>query len=107
MVIDDLNKILPLIIYVLLIVLIVVLISFFIKANKTLDKANEILDDADKKLHSFDGIFGIVTAIDSRISTSVGKLIGFFDSVVDKLFNKMKKKTIEDEELDELLKEEK
>lgn len=106
MIIDDLNKILPLIIYVLLIVLIVVLISFFIKANKSIDKINSLVDDADKKLHSLDGLFGVVTALDNKLSASLAKVIGFMDGFIEKIFFKTKKKTVEDTELDELLKEE-
>lgn len=105
MLVEELSRVLPIIIYLLLIVLIVVLIMFFLKANKSIDKVNDILDDTEKKLHTLDGVFGIAAILDNKLTSSVGKVISYIEGVFDNLFKK-RKRTIEDEELDELLKEE-
>ena len=95
---EYLNQILPIIIYILLIALIILLMIVCAKAMKALDKFQVVVDDADKKLKTLDGVFEFIDAATDKVSFLSDRVINVIVNAIEKVFKNNKKSKIETEE---------
>lgn len=95
---EYLNQILPIIIYILLIALIILLIIVSAKAIKALDKVQVVVDDADKKLKTLDGVFNFIDAATDKVSFLSDRVISVLVNAIERVFKNSKKSKIETEE---------
>ena len=96
--IESLNAVLPIFIYILLIVLLVVGIILGIKLIITLDKINEIVDDVSEKINSLNNVFSIIGGISDKFTFLSSKLTDTVVSLVSKIGNKVFRKDNDDYE---------
>jgi len=94
--IEALNTVLPIFIYILLIALIVVGIILGIKLIITIDKVNFIVDDISEKVSSLDNLFKVVSGVSDKFSLISSKLTDTILGLISKIGSKKRKK--EDEE---------
>ena len=94
---DQLNDILPIIMYILGIVLLVTVIILVLKLIKTVDKTNILLDDLEEKSRSLDNLFYCVDSITDTIASVNDKVIDGLAGFFGKIFKRKSRKEEEDE----------
>ncbi len=72
----DLEKVLPIAIYVALLVLIIVIIVLVIRLMKTLGKVDLMLDDVNRKMKRVDGLFDLIDKATDYVATIGDKIVG-------------------------------
>ena len=97
--IEALNEVLPVFVYILLIGLLVVSIILGIKLIITIDKINLVVDDITEKISSLDNIFRIFTGISDKFGLLSSKITDTVISLFSKIGNfKRRKEDLEDYE---------
>ena len=86
--IEALNAVLPIFIYVLLIVLLIVGIILGIKIIITIDKVNAVVDDVTEKINSLNNIFKIINGVSDKFTLLSSKLTDTVVSLISKIGNK-------------------
>ena len=86
--IEALDAVLPIFVYILLIGLLVVGIILGIKLIITVDKINCIVDDITQKVSALDNLFKIVNGISDKFSLISSRLTDMVISLISKLKNK-------------------
>ncbi len=86
--IEALNTILPIFIYILLIALLIVGIILGIKLIITIDKVNVIVDDVTEKVNSLNNIFKVINGISDKFSFLSSKVTDTVISLISKIGNK-------------------
>ena len=89
--VEALNTVLPIFVYILLIVLLVVGIILGIKLIITLDKINEIADDVKTKISAFDNLFKVVSGVSDKFSMITSRITDTVISLVNKIGNRRRK----------------
>lgn len=106
---EILAEVLPIVIDVLLVILLTVLIIIGIKVIKVMDRIKLIINDVEGKLASLNGFFSIIDMVTSKVSVLSDKVVSMAQSLLSKLFNKASKRVdgiSEEDELDEILRDE-
>ena len=88
---EVLNAVLPVLLYIFGIILLIVLFILGIRMIQILDKVDRIVDNVEDKVNSFNSFFEILDKTGYGISMIGDKVIGFFSTIVSKIFNKDKK----------------
>lgn len=86
--VESLNAVLPIFVYLLLIVLLVVGIILGIKLIITIDKVNVVVDDVTEKVNSLNSVFRIINGISDKFSLLSSKLTDTVVSLISKIGNK-------------------
>ena len=86
--VESLNAILPIFIYLLLMALIVVGIILGIKLIITIDKINRVVDDLEDKVASLNGVFRVINGISDKFSLISSKVIDTVVSLISRIGNK-------------------
>lgn len=94
---EYLNAVLPIIIYILLVILLTLLIIITLKAIKTIQKVDMIVDDVDRKLASFNNFFDIMDLVADKLSILSDRVIDIIANFISKVFSKKKKENIKEE----------
>ena len=95
---DEVLEFFPIILYLLGTVLLVVLIILGVKLIYTINKTNQILDDAYNKTKSLNGFFNAIDSITDSLSNLSDSIVSNVTGIIGKLFNKKKKKEIDEDE---------
>ncbi len=90
--IESLNAVLPIFIYILLIAMLVIGIILGIKLIITVDKVNVILDDVNEKISALDNVFRIISGVSDKFNLLSSKLTDMIVSLVSKIGNFRKRK---------------
>lgn len=88
---DEMLKVLPIILYVLLSILIIVLIILAIKAIFTLNRVDKAIDDVNYKMSKLDGVFSLVDRSADAISMVTDKIVGTVTTGIMSVFKRKKK----------------
>ena len=86
--VESLNAVLPIFVYLLLIVLLIVGIILGIKLIITIDKVNEVVDDVTRKVNSLNGVFRVINGISDKFSLLSSKLTDTVISLISRIGNK-------------------
>ena len=96
--VEALNAVLPIFVYILLIGLLVVGIILGIKLIITIDKVNNIMDDVEEKIESLNGLFRIINGVSDKFNFLSSKIADTVVSLISKLGNHGKRKDDDDYE---------
>lgn len=96
--IESLNAVLPIFVYLLLIALLVVGIILGIKLIITLDKVNEIVDDVKDKVESLNSVFRVINGIGDKFTLLSSKVTDTVVSLISKIGNSRRRKDEDDYE---------
>lgn len=96
--IESLNAVLPIFVYLLLIALLVVGIILGIKLIITLDKVNEIVDDVKDKVDSLNSVFRVINGIGDKFTLLSSKVTDTVVSLISKIGNSRRRKDEDDYE---------
>lgn len=100
-----LEALLPIIINSLIIILLIVVIILVIKCIYVIDATKRVLDNVESKVNSLNGLFSIIDLITGKVASTADKISDTIESFVKKLFSK-KKKTKDENELDDIIERE-
>ncbi len=90
--IEALNTVLPIFIYILLIALLVVGIVLGIKLIITIDKVNAVVDDITEKVSSLNNFFKVISGISDKFALFSSKLSDTVLSFISRIGNSRKGK---------------
>ena len=96
--IESLNAVLRIFVYLLLIALLVVGIILGIKLIITLDKVNEIVDDVKDKVDSLNSVFRVINGIGDKFTLLSSKVTDTVVSLISKIGNSRRRKDEDDYE---------
>ncbi len=96
--VESLNAVLPIFIYLLLMALIVVGIILGIKLIITIDKINRVVDDLEDKVASLNGVFRVINGISDKFSLISSKVIDTVVSLISRIGNKKNREDEDDYE---------
>lgn len=96
--VESLNAVLPIFIYLLLMALIVVGIILGIKLIITIDKINRVVDDLEDKVASLNGVFRVINGISDKFSLISSKIIDTVVSLISRIGNKKNREDEDDYE---------
>ena len=96
--IESLNAVLRIFVYLLLIALLVVGIILGIKLIITLDKVNEILNDVKDKVDSLNSVFRVINGIGDKFTLLSSKVTDTVVSLISKIGNSRRRKDEDDYE---------
>lgn len=96
--IESLNAVLPIFVYLLLIALLVVGIILGIKLIITLDKVNEIVDDVKDKVDSLNSVFRVINGLGDKFSLLSSKVTDTVVSLISRIGNSRRRKDEDDYE---------
>lgn len=93
---EELNIVLPVLLYTFGVILLIVLIILGIRLIQVVDKVDKLVDNVDDKVNSLDGFFKAMDKTAYGVSVISDKVIDGLISLVSKIFNKNKNKEEED-----------
>ena len=89
---EYLNSVLPIIIYILLSVLLVLLIMISFKLINTMNKLDVLVEDVSNKVQTLNGFFHVIDAVTDKISLLSDKTIDKISNFIQKVFSTKKKR---------------
>ena len=92
----DLNKVLPIILYIALIVLVITLIVLIIRLMKTLKKVDGVLDDVNSKMEKVDGVFTLIDQTTEYANSLSDRIINSISNFVNSILKRKKKGDIDE-----------
>ena len=96
--IEFLNTVLPIIIYILLIIILIVGIILGIKTIGTVGKVDKVVDSVNDKVESLNGVFSIIDFTTDKLALITDKVVDGVSNMICKMFKKKKKKIKMEEE---------
>ena len=96
--IEFLNTVLPIIIYILLIIILIVGIILGIKTIGTVGKVDKVVDSVNDKVESLNGVFSIIDFTTDKLALITDKVVDSVSGVISKLFKKKTKQVSTKEE---------
>lgn len=91
------ERVLPIVIYVLLIVLLIILIVLGVKFIITMFKLDKVVDNVNDKIESLNPIFGLIDFTTDKVVGFSEKMVDLGSIVINKLISIMKRKGDDDE----------
>ncbi len=95
--INFLQVVLPLIIYVLLIILLIIGIILGIRSIQTLNKVDKVVDDVNDKVQSLNGFFNIIDFTTDKIVSVTDKVVEGVSGLIGRIFKRKSNKNDEEE----------
>ncbi len=92
------TDVLPIILYILGSILLIVLIILGIKLIITMNKIETVVDDINIKVKKLNGFFSIIDFATDKLSSLSDLMVDKISLLINKLFNKNKKKEGEENE---------
>ncbi len=89
---EDLNLLLPVLLYTLGIILLIVLIILGIRLISTLGKLERVVDNIDKKVNSLNGVFSLIDKMTDSIAAFSESVASNVAGLVYKVFKRKKRK---------------
>ena len=96
--INFLQVVLPLIIYVLLIILLIIGIILGIRSIQTLNKVDKVVDDVNDKVQSLNGFFNIIDFTTDKIVSVTDKVVEGVSGLIGRIFKRKSNKNDRSEE---------
>ncbi len=91
------ERVLPIVIYILIIVLLLILIVLGIKFILTMFKVDRVVDNVNEKIETLNPIFGLIDYTTDRVVGFSEKLIDLGSVIINKLISIVRRKGDEDE----------
>lgn len=96
--VDYLQTMLPIVIYMLLIALIIIGIIIGIKIIITMNKVEKVVDNVQGKISALDSIFNIIELTTGKINGAFERVFDFATRIFDRIFLSRKERNDIDEE---------
>lgn len=94
---EELNIVLPVLLYTFGIILLIVLIILGIRLIQILDRVEKIVDNVEGKVNSLNGFFSAIDKTTYGISMISDKVVSGLVNLISKIFNRNKNKDEEED----------